>query len=700
MLLSSASSSSLTTVSKGIMSNSRRLIALIMALYSLCATTTAPADAQVVPNQIHANSSVSPSPSPSISTKPVPAAFALHGAGFGHGIGLSQYGAQGMATEGATGEEIIEHYFPGSSLTPMPMPSNLVVGLLQDRTGEDRRFIALRSESVGGKGKGLTVMLGTSKVSVAPKTVITFGVLNNQVVAYGPDGIYQDTNKKIISAPTVNITWGKQVLGTKISTVANVASANSSATAISNLGGDCTINNCSHRFKYGSLAISAYASGTLNITNTLRLTDEYLYGLGEMPSSWKPAALQAQAIAGRSYAYIKYQSKPKAPYRSQCACQIYATTVDQNFVGFAKEYATAGSNWVAAVDATTTDVAVFNGKVIETFFSSSTGGYTQPLTEAWGTSGYPWLTKVDDHWSKASTNPNSKWTSTITQANLVGKLRAAGVNVKDVATFSVTDHYASGAVSELSVVDSAGRVTVISSIPSTLRPAAPNISPSGLRSIFGLKSTYIRYISASAKNISGASDNPPDVLQILNVGRWPAAVGLPGSTFAMSGDIKPVQMGVTLTLSDLVDGKWTAIARTETDISGQWQLNYPAVPVGEHQLRIMAKNSVSTIRAFSLPIKLSSTISLASRVRFKKAGSTARLSGGITPATKSINVYLQRKYPKRGWVLIAKTTTDYLGQFSFLTKVGAKKWDILYRVNASNSSLGSATSAPVTLTVR
>lgn len=682
------------------MSNPRRLIALGIALFSLWAQFGQPATAEVLLGKTPTVATVDPSPSQSASSSQVPAAFAFHGSGFGHGIGLSQYGAQGMATEGSTSSEIIEHYFPGSSLTPMPMPSNLVVGLLQDRTGEDRRFIALRSESVGGTGKGLTVMLGTSRITVAPKTAITFGVINNQVVAYGPNGIYQNSKKQNITAPTANITWGKQVKGSKISTVANVASSNSSAAAVSNLGGDCAFNNCSHRFKYGSLTISPYAGGTLNITNTLRLTDEYLYGLGEMPSSWKPAALQAQAIAGRSYAYIKYQAKPTAPYRSQCACQIFATTVDQNFVGFAKEYATSGSSWTAAVDATTTKVAVYNGRVIETFFSSSTGGYTQPLAEAWGTSGYPWLTKVDDHWSNASPNPNAKWTKTITQANLVGKLRAAGINVKDVASFTTTDHYASGGVSELSVVDSAGRVTVISTIPTILRPAAPNISPSGLRSIFGLKSTYIRYISPSARKVAGATGNTPDVLQILNVRKWPAVTGLPRTNFALTGNIKPVQMGVTLTLSDFVNGKWTHVATTKSDISGAWQFNYPSVPVGEHKLRVIAKNSVSTIRAYSLPIKLSSTISMFTKVRFKKAGSSARFSGELAPMTKAITVYLQRKYPKRGWTLIAKTTTDDLGRYSFLTKVGGKKWQISYRVRASNPSIGTAMSEPISITVR
>ena len=605
-----------------------------------------------------------------------------------------------MAIEGATGEEIIEHYFPGASLTPMPMPSDLVVGLLQDRTGDDRRFISVRSEGVGGTGKGLTVLLGTSKITVAPKTVITFAVLNSQVVAYGPDGIYQDSKKQNIVGATASISWGKQVQGSKISTVANVSSANSSATASSNLGGNCAIDNCAHRYKYGSLTIAPYTGGTLNVTNTLRLTDEYLFGLGEMPSSWKPAALQAQAIAGRSYAYIKYQAKPAPPYRSQCACQIYATTVDQNFVGFAKEYATSGNNWVAAVKATSTNVAAYNGRVIETFFSSSTGGFTQPLGEAWGTSGYPWLTKVDDHWSTASPNPNAKWASTISQANLVGKLRAAGVNVKDVSTFSVTGHYASGGVSELTVVDSAGRVTVISSIPTILRPDAPNISPSGLRSIFGLKSTYIRSISASTKKVPGAIGNVPDVLQILNVRKWPVATGLPLSDFALVGNIKPVQMGVAVTLSDLVAGKWTVVARTTSDLSGSWQLTYPLVPAGEHKLRVIAQNSVSTIRAYSLPISLVSTITLTSHAHYKKPGSIAKLTGALSPATKSIVVSLKRKYAKHDWVVIATTPTDYLGKFSFTPKVGTRKRDIQYCVEITNPSLGNVSSEPITITVK
>ena len=40
-------------------------------------------------------------------------ALVLAGRGYGHGVGMSQYGAQVMAKEGATAEEILLHYYTG-----------------------------------------------------------------------------------------------------------------------------------------------------------------------------------------------------------------------------------------------------------------------------------------------------------------------------------------------------------------------------------------------------------------------------------------------------------------------------------------------------------------------------------------------------------------------------------------------------------
>jgi hypothetical protein len=47
---------------------------------------------------------------------PIPGVFTIDGRGLGHGVGMSQYGAKGMAENGFTAEQIIEHYYPGTTL--------------------------------------------------------------------------------------------------------------------------------------------------------------------------------------------------------------------------------------------------------------------------------------------------------------------------------------------------------------------------------------------------------------------------------------------------------------------------------------------------------------------------------------------------------------------------------------------------------
>jgi stage II sporulation protein D len=47
----------------------------------------------------------------------LPPRFIFWGKGFGHGVGLSQWGAQGMALSGANYEQILKHYYRGIALT-------------------------------------------------------------------------------------------------------------------------------------------------------------------------------------------------------------------------------------------------------------------------------------------------------------------------------------------------------------------------------------------------------------------------------------------------------------------------------------------------------------------------------------------------------------------------------------------------------
>ena len=40
--------------------------------------------------------------------------------GYGHGVGMSQWGANGMAKEGKTAEQIVKHYYTGVEISPLP----------------------------------------------------------------------------------------------------------------------------------------------------------------------------------------------------------------------------------------------------------------------------------------------------------------------------------------------------------------------------------------------------------------------------------------------------------------------------------------------------------------------------------------------------------------------------------------------------
>ena len=45
--------------------------------------------------------------------------LASSGRGYGHGVGMSQWGAYGMAENGKTAQEIINHYFKAVDIVQM-----------------------------------------------------------------------------------------------------------------------------------------------------------------------------------------------------------------------------------------------------------------------------------------------------------------------------------------------------------------------------------------------------------------------------------------------------------------------------------------------------------------------------------------------------------------------------------------------------
>jgi SpoIID/LytB domain protein len=604
----------------------------------------------------------------------VPAAFTITGAGFGHGVGMSQYGAQGMGLDGLNATQILNHYYPGTAVTSYQFSTNSIrVGILQDRT-----FVAVRGELVPGapSGGGFSIAVdANTPIAVAPGAVATFTTVNGatQVSASG----------QVVAGTTVTLNW------VNADTVMHVRSGVDAASAVAALGtATCIANACSSRYKYGTLEITsgAYDDAIVDlvVVNTLRLSDEYLYGLGEVPSSWTEAAMQAQAIAGRSYAVKKTAT------RSGCNCQIYSSTLDQAFVGYSKEIATSGNRWVQAVNATIVDannayIVTKDGLPISTFYSSSTGGKSQPSAEVWG-SAFSYLVSVDDRWSQDPrvTNPNSAWTDSIDQASLVTALRAQGVMVADVSAMTVAENYPSGAIKVLNLTDSAGNVTTL-----TIAPGQP-VTPDELRGVLGTKSTFISAIVPTPTTVPGSPAAVAKALVSVTKVNWPKETVAP-SDYSFSGKVSPAQLGATVKLQRKSGGKWKTVSSATTNEKGSWSIVWAGPPAGKHDLRITAANSKGSIKTSTKKITMAGTVSIAAPKSAKRNASVT-VSGTAKPGFANVVVTVERKLGNGPWKRVGKVNTDATGKWTIKHNVGSKKQTITYRAKTSDPRMGAVVS--------
>src|SRR2546428_12933591 len=100
--------------------------------------------------------------------------------------------------------------------------------------------------------------------------------------------------------------------------------------------------------------------------------EDYLRGLGEVPSSWPLEAIKAQIVAARCYALTHLGSTALYDVDDTTQFQVYRG-VD----------AEAGSQ-NAAVDQTAGQVLMYGGRGIEAFFSRSAGGHTANVSVLFG----------------------------------------------------------------------------------------------------------------------------------------------------------------------------------------------------------------------------------------------------------------------------------------------------------------------------
>jgi len=345
----------------------------------------------------------------------VPERFYINGSGFGHGVGLSQIGAKGLALEGKNATDIINYFFPGTTLTNSPDLGDIRVNIAHAST-----YITL----VNSTGSiSLNRMDGTQVSTIPMGKALKFAVVTKVI----SPSISTPKQKPVVipASPTWNVTWDP---GTFVTV---------------NNGGATT------KLSYGQINLKNVAN-KIELTDTMRLDDQYLYGISEMSSAWPDAAMQAQAIASRTYGLSRMGS-----IRKECDCNIYNTKYDQNYAGYSKESEpTYGALWKAAVDATKSQVISYQGKPINVYFSSSSGGVTQKAADVWGTD-YPYLTNVADPWSlDVVLNPQyAHWLRVLGQAEI-----AKAFGLSDVATLKIDSTTSAGAALSITAISSSGQI--------------------------------------------------------------------------------------------------------------------------------------------------------------------------------------------------------------------------------------------------
>lgn len=171
----------------------------------------------------------------------------------------------------------------------------------------------------------------------------------------------------------------------------------------------------------GTLSIARSRDGTLSLTVTLGF-ERYLDGIAEVPPSWPMAALEAQAIAARSYAlattgWSGSQGQPlKTPICATTSCQVYR--------GIPVPPETDIGRWYHAVRATVGKVLLYQGRPAETVYFSTSNGQTYGNDQVFGSAPLPYLRPVVERNDGAS--PTSHWRVRIPFEDLASFLHAAG----------------------------------------------------------------------------------------------------------------------------------------------------------------------------------------------------------------------------------------------------------------------------------
>jgi stage II sporulation protein D len=266
------------------------------------------------------------------------AVFVVSGRGWGHGVGMSQYGAYGQALAGRTYDQILGHYYSGTTIGRAGRKEVRVL------LAEGRRAVTISS------GAPYFAADATGTTYKLPKGPLTLRAGLEVPTEAGP----------VPAAQPLVLRPGKK--------------------ALLALDG---------RLFRGKLELVAQGE-FLRVVNVVSV-ESYIQGVvaGEVPFGWPAEVLKAQAVAARSYALANLvKGKP---------FDLYSDVRSQVYLGVAGEKPST----TAAVTATAGEVVLYGGKVATTYYFSTSGGKTASAEDVFGFS-VPYLVSRPDPWDKAS----------------------------------------------------------------------------------------------------------------------------------------------------------------------------------------------------------------------------------------------------------------------------------------------------------
>ena len=314
----------------------------------------------------------------------------LEGAGWGHGVGMSQYGAYAMSRAGHTHAQIIQQYYGGVTEHRYQAAHEVVVDLFGG--GDGQRLSDTDVRAAGGTIDWRVCDDGDcQQLDQSAGSTWHLDVDDGEVRVR--DGDRTHTGDEV----QVRLTGREDVPGEGVNAdIPRVRAASP--------------NGQDREYGYGWLMFTVDPDTNddrLAMVNRLSM-DAYVRGIAEMPSGWGnhggQAALQAQAVVARTYAYANGR-------------QVCATARCQVFNGLDKETEAAGDPAVAAVrDPAAQVLRAPDGSIAQTFYSSSHGGRTENSEDSWAYSAtIPYLRSVDDPWSldAGTGNPYRSWTATV-----------------------------------------------------------------------------------------------------------------------------------------------------------------------------------------------------------------------------------------------------------------------------------------------